>query len=157
MSSIITRKFEFDYGHRVLGHEGKCATLHGHRGVAEVTIEAPQLDLVGRVVDFGVVKEVIGEWIDLYWDHTMLFHPNDPFLKLLSEYGMKTGPSNLMGPKNPFIMPDEMNPTAENMVIVLRDVVRNILRTKESLVDYDLLVKRIRFWETPNCSAEWSA
>ena len=52
----ITKKLEFDYGHRVLGHEGKCRHLHGHRGVAEVTVYAPSLDNLGRVVDFGAIK-----------------------------------------------------------------------------------------------------
>ena len=85
----ITKKIEFDYGHRVLGHEGKCCYLHGHRGVAEVTVCAVDdggVDDLGRVVDFGVVKEVIGGWIDEKWDHNFLLHKDDPLCALHREW-----------------------------------------------------------------------
>ena len=39
MIAVITRKLEFDAGHRVMNHESKCATCHGHRYVLEVTAE----------------------------------------------------------------------------------------------------------------------
>ena len=157
MSSIITRKFEFDYGHRVLGHEGKCASLHGHRGVAEITIESEELDTVGRVLDFGVIKELVGGWIDDNWDHTMLLHPEDPLVKLTREMGI-ADKVMIEGPRSIFVMPnDALNPTAENMVKVLRMNVKYILTTDERLIEYSLRLIRIRFWETPNCSAEWSA
>ena len=55
----ITRRLEFDAGHRVLGHEGKCKNLHGHRYSAEITVTAPDLDGLGRVIDFGVIKEKV--------------------------------------------------------------------------------------------------
>jgi len=65
----ITRKIEFDSGHRVLGHEGKCAHLHGHRYVAEITVESAGLDSLGRVVDFSVIKEKVGKWVDENWEY----------------------------------------------------------------------------------------
>lgn len=63
---LIMRKFEFDYAHRVLGHESKCKHLHGHRGVAEVIVSSPGLDSLGRIIDFGIVKQRVGKWIDIY-------------------------------------------------------------------------------------------
>ena len=74
----ITRKIEFDAGHRVYGHEGKCAHLHGHRYVAEITVQAEELDGIGRVIDFGAVKKVMKEWIDMCWDHNTLLNADDP-------------------------------------------------------------------------------
>src|SRR5262249_22784820 len=52
-----TRRIQFAAGHRVFGHEGKCRYLHGHNFVALVTAAADDLDAVGRVIDFGVLKE----------------------------------------------------------------------------------------------------
>ena len=38
-----TRRIEWDMGHRVPEHGGKCRTPHGHRYVAEVTVRGPQI------------------------------------------------------------------------------------------------------------------
>ena len=72
----VTRLLQFCYGHRLLRHESKCAGLHGHQGNVEITCAAKvdYLDPVGRVVDFSVVKEVVGSWIDAKLDHTMILN-----------------------------------------------------------------------------------
>lgn len=156
MPITITRKLEFDYGHRVLGHESKCAFLHGHRGVAEVTVEAPDLDNLGRVVDFGVVKQLVGGWVDEHWDHNMLLHPEDPLIKAVRELN-KTSPIQheaagwedivFGGGKIPYIM-RHGNPTAENIAVELYHVASGLLPKP-------LRVVRVRIWETPNCHADY--
>lgn len=157
----ITRKFEFDAGHRIVGHESKCANLHGHRYTAEVTIDSTELDKLGRVIDFGVVKEVIGGWIDNNWDHNMILHPDDPLiLEVFQHPIVGVGDRHpivgdrrnehvlrLFG-KTPFLMPDN-NPTAENMAAVLFHVSTQLLHS------YGLHVHKIRLYETPNCWAEY--
>jgi len=60
----ITRIFEWDAAHRIVGHESRCASLHGHRYVAEITCEAEQLDPLDRVIDFSVIRQHIGTWLD---------------------------------------------------------------------------------------------
>ena len=40
----ITRKLEFDAGHRIPDHKSQCRNLHGHRYTIEIT-------LVGEVID----------------------------------------------------------------------------------------------------------
>jgi len=143
----ITRKLEFDAGHRVLEHGGKCRNLHGHRYVAEVTVESDELDKLGMVVDFSEVKRLVGGWIDEHWDHNMILHPDDPLIlnKTSTEIETVTG-------RKPFIMPFGVeNPTAENMVKVLFKVSSNLLCPQQ------LLVVKVRLYETPNCWAEcWS-
>ena len=52
-----TRRLEWDAMHRIPRHESKCAAFHGHRYAAEITCSAPELDDLGRVVDFGVVAQ----------------------------------------------------------------------------------------------------
>lgn len=140
MKISITRLFGFDYGHRVLGHEGKCASLHGHRGTAEVTCTADRLDSLGRVIDFSKIKELVGGWIDEHWDHTMILHCDDPLLS----YSVKN--DNVFGPKRPFDM-GLGNPTAENLASLLLETANDLLEP------YGIRAVQVRFWETPNCFA----
>ena len=137
----VTRKFEWDSGHRVLGHEGKCKHLHGHRYVAEVTVEAPDLDDLSRVIDFSVLKTLIGKWIDEQWDHNILLHEADPLLDIRPE-------SSAWGGKKPYIVLDG-NPTAETMVVILFNVAANLL-------PQPIKVVHCRLYETPNCWADYS-
>lgn len=158
---IIARKFEFDAGHRVLGHESKCAHLHGHRYVAIVWVKAPRLDELGRVIDFSCLKELIGNWIDKVWDHNMILHSDDPILKVLHDGNDWCGSSNplhkgldtyrefLFGNKPPAIL-HEQNPTAENMARILFGVCAD-------LVPEPLEVVKVRLYETPNCFADCSS
>lgn len=156
MTHIVTctRRLEWDSGHRVLGHEGKCRHLHGHRYAAEITVEAANLNELGMVVDFSVVKGIVGAWIDQYWDHNMLLHPEDPLAKLYrmpTLYAIQEDIQNEMFKgKNPYIMPaDFPNPTAENIARVLLIQCQRILPTT-------LLTSKVRVYETPNCYAEAS-
>ncbi len=131
----ITRRLEFDAGHRVLGHEGKCRHIHGHRYAAEITIQGPGLDSLGRVIDFGVVKAVVGDWIDKHWDHNLLLNSKDPLL---------FGP--LDEERVPYLFGG--NPTAENMARELWQVATNLLAS-------NLQVIRVRIYETPSCYADF--
>jgi 6-pyruvoyltetrahydropterin/6-carboxytetrahydropterin synthase len=140
MTVTCTRRMEFDAGHRVLRHESKCRHVHGHRYVAELTVEASSLDEAGRVVDFGRVKEVVGKWIDANWDHAYIAHPEDWVPVTLLE---KDATARV------FLMPNGMEPTAENLAAHLA-VVAQVL-----LDDDRLRVVRVVMWETPNCKAEW--
>lgn len=135
----ITRKLEFDAGHRVYNHESKCATLHGHRYVVEVVATAPELDSIGRVIDFSVLKEKIGSWIDEKWDHTTLVYKDDS----------ETHDALLKCPryKEPFVC--EFNPTAENMARYLLNEI-----CPKLLAGTSVTVVKIKLWETPNCFAE---
>lgn len=141
----ITRKLEWDSGHRVLNHGGKCKHLHGHRYVAEVSVSSGEnLDALGMVVDFSVLKTRIGGWVDENWDHNLILHPDDPCLAL------STNPA-IFGGKEPYVMPKvesgHANPTAENMAKVLFWV------SVALLADQPLSVVAVRLYETPNC---WS-
>lgn len=139
MKTTCTRILEFDAAHRVVNHESKCATLHGHRYKIEITAEADKLDSIGRVIDFSVLKEKIGTWLDTNWDHTTILFSEDvetiKALRWIPHF------------KEPFVAP--WNPTAENMAeYLLNDV------CFKQLQDTGVLVTRVRVWETPNCYAE---
>jgi 6-pyruvoyltetrahydropterin/6-carboxytetrahydropterin synthase len=141
-SMEITRVLEFDAGHRVWGHESKCAHVHGHRYKVEVTVTAQELDSLQRVIDFSVVKSVIGGWIDANWDHNLLLNTRDSLL----EHHRKVS----LFEREPFVFPD-MNPTAEVMARFLG------LLSIQLLEPYGITCTRCRLYETPNCWADWQA
>ena len=134
-----TRKLAFDAAHRVMQHASKCKYLHGHRYTVEATFVAKSgQDALGRVIDFGVIKKRLGEWLDSKWDHTTILHEQD---KALGDVvAAQTG-------QEVFYLPS--NPTAENMAHYLLKVVCPAL-----FEDTDVSCTHIRLWETPNCYAD---
>ncbi len=135
-----SRKIHFCYGHRVMNHESKCATLHGHNGNLWIHARPLQgLDEIGRVVDFSVLKEKIGSWVDEHWDHTTILFKDDVDTCKLVEQAP--------GFKKPFILPT--NPTAENMAnYLLREICPKLL------TEYKIEVFKVTLYETENCFAE---
>ncbi len=72
------RYHDISCGHRVVGHEGKCVHPHGHNYRFHFYCEADALDVLGRVVDFSVIKETLCMWLEQAWDHKMLLWEKDP-------------------------------------------------------------------------------
>lgn len=137
-SITCTRRLEFDSAHRVALHESKCKHVHGHRYAAEVTFQAQQLDKLGRVIDFGLVKERLGEWIDTHWDHTLILWDQDR--PLGESVAAHTGQAVYYLP---------YNPTAENMARYLLEHICPTLFNESGLA-----CVRVTIQETPNCRAE---
>ena len=131
-----TRVLEWDAAHRVMLHESKCRHLHGHRYKAEITCESPELDDLGRVVDFGVIKTKVGGWVDANWDHGTIANEKDEDLIALCR--ANDWKCSLL----------EGNPTAENMALYLYEKANCILRS------FRLRVVHVRIYETPNCWAD---
>ena len=67
MNISLMRQISFCAGHRLLGHEGKCANLHGHNYVAEIYVSGAEFDSLGRVVDFAVINRLFKGWICLLY------------------------------------------------------------------------------------------
>ena len=140
---VCTRRIEWDAMHRIPLHESKCKAFHGHRYAAEITCVADQLDNLGRVIDFGVIKSKVGTWIDEHWDHTAILMKgdDDPAIQILAQSNAAHG--------RPVYWLDQ-HPTAENIAAELAKV------ASELLSDTGVTVQRIRLWETPNAWVEWS-
>ncbi len=85
MTYFVTRQISIDAGHRVPEHGSKCRNLHGHRYVIDATCvarggliqEGEQRDMV---LDFGFLKTIMLEEIDLFCDHGMILRVDDPWL-----------------------------------------------------------------------------
>jgi len=78
----ITRKLEFDAGHRIPDHRSQCRNLHGHRYVLEITLEGELVDVEGApdrgmVMDFADVKALANEHLVHRWDHAFLVYEGD--------------------------------------------------------------------------------
>ncbi len=135
------RKVEFCAGHRLLGHEGKCANLHGHNYIVEFHVTGKKIDSLGRVVDFSVINRLFKGWIDKNWDHGFLLWNEDAgALNALEQ----------VQPNRIYRMP--YNPTAENMARYLLDEIAPDLISQ--IDGYELQVTKVVVWETANSSAE---
>jgi 6-pyruvoyltetrahydropterin/6-carboxytetrahydropterin synthase len=126
----VTRELSFCYGHRLLHYEGKCARLHGHNARVLLTLETEDLDGLGMVADFLVIRDRIGAWLDETLDHRMILHRDDPALPALRALGE---PVHVL----------DCNPTAENLA-------RLVFEQAQAA---RLPVVQVDFWETPTCRA----
>jgi|SRR5215831_4477987 len=131
-----SRYHDFSSGHRVVGHENKCKYLHGHNYRVTFICEAPSLDDLGRVIDFGVMKSRLCQWLEDNWDHKMLLWEEDPYVKY----------PDLIGDESIVQVP--FNPTAENIAEYLLQEVGPVQLegTGVSLVEVEVS-------ETRKCSA----
>jgi len=128
----VTREIRFCYGHRLLHYDGKCKHLHGHNGRAVISLEAPQLDPLGMVMDFSHIKEVVTSWIDQTLDHKMLLHQDDPVLPFLRQLGEPV-----------YVL--QVNPTAENIARLIYDYA----------IGQGFPVVEVQLWETDHCYATY--
>lgn len=138
----ITRKLEFDAGHRIPDHRSQCRNLHGHRYVLEITLEgdviaAPGASDNGMVMDFSEIKSIAKKHIVDQWDHAFLVFKGDTavvdFLASLDNH--KT------------VLIDSI-PTAENLAHLAFDT---LAPQYASQFGGKLHLSRVRLYETPNC------
>lgn len=145
----IERYHDISMGHRVHGHESKCAHLHGHNYRVHFSVvcdpiiadvEESELDSVGRVIDFSVVKERLCMWLEDNWDHKFLVSIEDPWRVKLSEIDMGG------------VVWVPFNPTAENMAQFLVDEIG-----PQQLEGTGVKLTSVRIEETRKCSATYKA
>ncbi|MBM3933426.1 MAG: 6-carboxytetrahydropterin synthase [SAR202 cluster bacterium] len=129
-----TKTIDFCYGHRLIGHKGKCRYLHGHNGRLEVDVERDALDEMGMVMDFGDIRDIVKGWVDANLDHKMILCRRDRVIPALAELG------------EPLYLIDE-NPTAENIARLVY----------EQAASQGLRLTEVRLWETPSSYATYRA
>lgn len=76
--------YAFDAAHRIRGHAGKCAYLHGHTYHLEVTVTAEALDPLDMVMDFDDLREVVRKAVLDRWDHATLLADDDPLAEAIA-------------------------------------------------------------------------
>lgn len=138
MSLTIMKRVRFCAGHRLVGHGGKCEFFHGHNYLAEFYVSGDEVDEVGRIIDFAVLKSRLKGWIDEHWDHGFLLSDKD-------ENGINAIRS--VEPTKPYLLP--YNPTAENMARYLVDTI-----CPRVLEGTGVGVLKVVIWETEDSCAE---
>ncbi len=116
----------FDSAHYLRGYQGKCSRLHGHRWEVEAEIRGEELNPLGMLIDFSILKKLLREVAE------PLDHQN------LSEI-------------SPF---DTINPTAENIAGYIYHQMKDKM-TPDTLPPKACLYK-VTVWESPECRAEYS-
>lgn len=142
---FITRRLEFDAGHRIPDHKSQCRHLHGHRYAIEITLTGAIIDKAGdaangMVMDFSQVKDLANLHLVSAWDHAFLAYSGDravvDFLTALP--GHKT------------VLLDCI-PTAENLA---RTAFRILDAVYRDTYGNHLRLHQVRLYETPNCWAD---
>lgn len=142
---LITRKLEFDAGHRISTHNSQCRHLHGHRYVIEISLSGniitdEGVPEQGMVMDFSEVKRIAKSVLIDHWDHAFLVYEGDTivleFLKTIPDH--KTVVLNAQ-------------PTAENLAKIAFEILD---QAYQDTYGNHLCLEQIRLYETPNCWAE---
>jgi 6-pyruvoyltetrahydropterin/6-carboxytetrahydropterin synthase len=130
----VSRRATFNAAHRLFRPDwtneknieifGKCSNpnFHGHNYVLEVILDGEIDQETGYVIDLKIVKDAIKSEIDERFDHQNL---------------------NLDCPEF-----KDLNPTAENIAVVIWNLLRNKLPMHLALT--------IKLWETENNCVEYA-
>jgi len=122
---LVSKEFTFDAAHHLHCYEGKCKNLHGHTYKVIFGLSG-FVDDRGLMMDFGDIKEVWKNEIEVFLDHRYLNETLPP-----------------------------MNTTAENMVVWIYEKMAEALKQKERQEKYaGARVEFVRLFETPTSYAE---
>jgi len=83
-------RFKFCAAHRLPGHPGACAELHGHTWRGTVTVSAPVSEVTSMATDFLTLKKIIDTILP---DHSYLNDLNleaSPTCEAIADYLWKS-------------------------------------------------------------------
>ena len=138
MKISVAKRISFSAGHRLMGHEGRCANIHGHNYLAEFHVTGESLDSVGRIVDFSELEKRLGGWIEKNWSHAcILFEKDEEAL------------NSLAGVEGQKLYLLKANPSVENMALHLLEEI-----CPKQLEGLNVRVAKIVLWEGQNSFCE---
>ncbi|CAM3903480.1 6-carboxytetrahydropterin synthase QueD [Aeromicrobium ponti] len=120
---LVSKEFTFDSAHHLHCYEGKCKNLHGHTYKVIFGISG-FVDDRGLMIDFGDIKEIWKNEIEIFLDHKYLNETLPP-----------------------------MNTTAENMVVWIYEKMAESLQRRSDEY-FGARVEFVRLYETPTSYAE---
>lgn len=143
----ITRKLEFDAGHRIPDHKSQCRNLHGHRYTLEITLVGEVISQEGHsdhgmIMDFSDVKTIAKERLVDAWDHAFIAYSKDTVVREFLE--------SLPGHKTVVI---DCIPTVENLARTAFNILKPAFQDRFGT---GLRLHKLVLHETPNCWAEIS-
>ena len=143
MSNIcVNRHVEFEAAHMLFEYNGACRNLHGHSYALEVTVEGPQDNNFGFVLDFKILDSILKDVIpDHYFISNKQLPENCPERQIVK----------ILKNNNMAVMEYDFEPSAENMV---KNFAKEI---QEQLYKHNISanVVEVKLWETTNSYAIW--
>jgi 6-pyruvoyltetrahydropterin/6-carboxytetrahydropterin synthase len=136
----LATTYVFDAAHRIAGHPGKCAWLHGHTYHLEVAVSSDTLNALGMVMDFDDLRDVVRKAILDRWDHATLLAATDPLGAAISAVQHEA-------PDRVVLFPGQ--PTAE---VLTRDAWERL----ERQLPAGITLERVAVRETPACGSALS-
>lgn len=141
----LTKEFSFEMSHVLEGYDGPCSQIHGHsyrlfvtvRGVPSTDPADPKL---GMVLDFSVLKKIVGSLVIDRFDHALMIREtagNADFVATLRS-------------RFTSIIAVPYQPTCENLIAYLASVIAPELPAGVEL-------HSLRLHETATSFAEWLA
>jgi 6-pyruvoyltetrahydropterin/6-carboxytetrahydropterin synthase len=122
---LVSKEFTFDAAHHLHCYEGKCKNLHGHTYRVVLGISG-FVDHRGLMIDFGDIKDIWKNEIEIFLDHRYLNDTLPP-----------------------------MNTTAENIVVWIYEKMAEALKREDRQNQYfGARVEFVRLFETPTSYAE---
>lgn len=137
----VTKEFNFEAGHMLDQHQGKCRNLHGHNYKVFVTMQSPVLNDMEMVKDFYDLNTFAKPLFEEF-DHAFMFNQacKDDFEKeiynVCKKYGRKIK-------ELPF------RSTAENMAKYFFEELNN------KLTDKLVKISNVTVYETPTSFASY--
>lgn len=133
---VLKTSASFDSAHFLSGYNGKCANIHGHHWVIEVSVNGETLHESGTkkdmLIDFGVLKHEVRELADSF-DHALIYEENT----------LRPSTAEALNSEGFRLIVVPFRPTAENFAKYFY----------EYLKEKHLPVKSVAVYETPeNCA-----
>jgi 6-pyruvoyltetrahydropterin/6-carboxytetrahydropterin synthase len=127
--------------HAIHGYPGSCKNIHGHSYELHVTVASSYhqdeyIPAPGFVIDFKEIKKLVKAAVVDIFDHKVI----------LSNHFILDKPSFS---KQENLLIWHVEPTAENMLIFIKQTLNNIFPEEVKLV-------RLKLYETKDSYAEWT-
>lgn len=144
----ITKEFSWDMAHMLSDHKGLCKNLHGHTYRLQVEVSRKSKGVIGNtlhsagmVIDFSDLKSIVQKKIVEPLDHAFMYwsNTNDPVEHQIADLLLNNGKK---------VVTVNYRPTAEEMAASFFNEL-----TLE-LSECDIVVERVRVWETATSFAE---
>ncbi len=137
----LTKIFHFEMAHAIHGYTGTCKNIHGHSYELHVSVssdftETAYIPSPGFMIDFKAIKKLVQSAVIEKLDHCLMLSNN--FIADKPDYSST---------ENLVIF--EAEPTAENLLLYIKQILQQTLPGKIKLV-------HLKLFETKDSYAEWT-
>lgn len=138
----ISKRFDFEMAHALLGYDGACKNIHGHSYALTITLLGnPRVDIkdpkLGMVMDFGDLKKVVQLTILDQFDHALVLNDASPYA---------IGLANQAEFEKVVLVP--FQPTCENLLLYFVELL-------SGKFEQGILLYALHLAETKSAGATW--